>query len=229
MGESGEIDGDGEALLIQHLSGKIKTFIDVGANVGEWSEAVMNQGAEKGFCFEPSSQAVARLHKKFPADNIVIRPVALSDQKGILTFYEEADCGKMSSLATMNRGTGVVEKQVEVSTLDDEFSDESVSIDLLKTDCEGWDLRALKGGAKLLERTKFIQFEYNGYWLHAGSSLKEAIQFLDTYGIEIYLIKNSGLHPFNYRYWGDFYRYANFFGCRKRDIGSIQALLKKEI
>lgn len=215
---------NGEYLLLESLRGRVKTFIDVGSNRGEWSQMILDYGAECGWCFEPSSQCASFLKNRFQCKNIKIRELALSDKQSTQLFHEEPDFGATSSLGIRSEHKGSQTREVTVTTLDDEFQDSDLVVDFLKTDCEGWDLKALQGAAQLLKRTKYVQFEYNSYWLKAGSSLREAIDFLESLDFAVFLINGNGLHSFEYDFYGDFFRYSNFFACKKSD--SLYSKLK---
>ena len=229
MGAPDSIEDGGEAQLVKRIAPHVKTFIDVGANVGDWSHQMLKGGAEGGYCVEPSAQCVERLRERFRDSKVETLHMALSDRPGTASFFEEDDFGKKSSLGGRAGKQDGKTREVKVSTLDEQFADKPARVDYLKTDCEGWDMRALKGGEALLKRTRFVQFEYNAFWLSAGSSLKEAISFLEGYGFKLFLIKDSGLHPLNYSFWGDFFRYANFLACREEDLDPVRALIGEVI
>lgn len=66
-----------------------------------------------------------------------------------------------------------------------EEHDDSDLVDLMLIDVEGWDIRVIQGGRKILERTKYVEFEYNwkGDWMKLSKSkmnpLQEAITILE--------------------------------------------------
>ena len=212
------------------LASEVKTFVDAGANVGDWSARLLQRsGVAKGYCFDPSRQCAARLRDRFANEPVEIRQLALSNQAGEASFLEKSDCGETSSLfGPGNCADGTI-AQVQVATLDNEIEQQEEAIDWVKVDCEGWDLKVLQGAKELLNRVRFVQFEYNTYWLRSGSSLREAINYLETFGFQIYVIKNDGLHPFCYEIWGDYFRYSNFFACRAGDVRVVSAILGHEI
>lgn len=217
LGETANPKINGEYSLLESLRGSVTTFIDVGSNRGDWSQKILDCGAECGWCFDPSSQCVSFLNSRFIGTNIKIRGLALSDRQSTSPFYEEPNLGETSSLSIRPVDNGASLTHVTVTTLDNEFQDSDLVIDFLKTDCEGWDLKVLQGGANLLQRTKYLQFEYNTYWLNAGSSLRQALDFLKSLDFEVYLINRSGMRLFSYEFYGDFFRYSNFFACKKSD------------
>jgi hypothetical protein len=116
-------------------------------------------------------------------------------------------------------------------TLDEELLESALSIDFLKIDTEGYDFKVLKGTEALLRvgRIRFIQFEYNAHWLSVGSSLAEARRFLESFGFQLLLIRSSGLHPLNYAFWGDYFRYSNFLAYRLEDKHLINCILSERM
>ena len=141
---------NGEYLLLESLRGRVKTFIDVGTNRGDWSQSVLDHGAECGCCFEPSSQCASFLKSRFQGENIKIRELALSDKQGTQLFHEEPDFGATSSLGIRSEHKDAQAREVTVTTLDDEFQNSDLVVDFLKTDCEGWDLKHFKGAPGFL-------------------------------------------------------------------------------
>jgi FkbM family methyltransferase len=229
LGETPDPKGNGEFMLVEHLGPCVSTFIDVGANIGEWSEQMLKHSNSKGFLFEPSSLCVRRLEERFRNRDVVIRGAAVSDEAGTALFAEEDHCGEGSSLAEARDNDDARRREVTVTTLDTEFADSGYQCDFLKIDTEGYDLKVMKGAVSLLSRTRFVQFEYNSHWISVGSSLAEATRFLAGLGFSIFLVRSTGLHPLRYEFWSDFYRYSNFFACRPADLDRLRALIRPAI
>ena len=119
---------------------------------------------------------------------------------------------------------------MQVATLDTEFpASEARRIDFLKIDTEGYDLKVMKGAVDLLSRTRFLQFEYNSFWISVGSSLAEANRFLADLGFSVVLVRSTGLHPVRYEFWNDYFRYSNFFAYRQADHELVRGLLRDPI
>jgi hypothetical protein len=74
---------------------------------------------------------------------------------------------------------------VPVNTLDRYCEASGVAhVDLLKVDVEGGELDVLKGAGGLLGRkaVSLVQFEYSSAWISARVYLKDAIEYLMSYG-----------------------------------------------
>lgn len=97
-----DFENNGERWLVDVLSPRIKTFIDVGANIGDWSQQIIaSTGVKQALLFEPSKNAFARLVSRFGhTEGIVSLPAAVSDTVGTATFFEEPDTGVSSSLVS---------------------------------------------------------------------------------------------------------------------------------
>jgi FkbM family methyltransferase len=234
LGESPDSSQNGEFALLDCVAPHCETFVDVGANVGNWTKYFI-QRAQKpscGYLFEPSVQCAEQLKREFRGQNITIQNIALADSQGEAMFAEIENFGEHSSLLP-HEGVGEAKKfhLVPVSTLDDEMGNRVKFIDFLKIDTEGFDLKVMRGAGKLLGggRIRFLQFEYNAPWLGAGSSLIEAINYLSEFGYKAYLIKSSGIHPINYSIWGDYFRYSNYFACRDEHLSAAASLIRSKI
>jgi hypothetical protein len=91
-GRSTNSEQNGEFTLIEHLSSNVKTFIDVGADIGAWSECMLKHASCNDFRFEPSGQCVKVLKGRLRERNVVIRDVAVWDQIGTAQFAKERNC-----------------------------------------------------------------------------------------------------------------------------------------
>lgn len=166
---------------------------------------------------------------------VTLHNVAVGEKSGVISFVEEANFGITSSAVETrliaSRSETEAAKIVQVVSLDEIFLETSFNVDFLKIDTEGYDLKVLKGAESLLRkrRIRFVQFEYNSYWLGAGSSLKEAISFLQNVGLDLLLIRSTGLHPFDYSFWGDYFRYSNFLAYQREDKHLLEAVIRQRI
>lgn len=153
--------------IFEHLSERCTSFLDIGANTGYYSLlAAVKNGAICVYAFEPASAPFHYLEKNIKINaltNVKVYPVALSDRRGEIEFFEvdnPADYHNKFSLA----GTGtlkgedlanqrVVSRKVQTITLDDWVETEKPdSVDLIKIDTEGTEHLILGGAAKLLRR-----------------------------------------------------------------------------
>src|SRR5580704_13078041 len=82
LGESADASRNGEFHLLDVLAPSCNTFVDVGANVGNWTEYFLRRKAATGFLFEPSEQCISVLEAKFKNKPVTLRNVAVGDCAG---------------------------------------------------------------------------------------------------------------------------------------------------
>jgi FkbM family methyltransferase len=133
------------------------TFIDVGANLGEYSLFAakrLTQGRVLAFEPLPSMQAVLReniaLNK---LRNIDVFPFGLSSQAEMLTIHEFEDAHE--GLATFYPGQRGSRPSVDVPlrTLDEVVVSLQLDrVDFIKIDIEGGELKALQGCRSVIEK-----------------------------------------------------------------------------
>ena len=225
-----ESSANGEELLIKQLGKHIHSFVDVGANVGDWSELAIrhSQPGCVGNLYEPGIAAHDLLQQKFRRNsNIKIHKIALSDQVGQAEFYEEAAAGQMSSLL-QPRGQDITPIMVRVSTLVEQFSAQKwPSIDYVKIDAEGYDLKIIQGASRLfLEcRMHYVQFEYNSFWRDNGSLLQDAMAIFSESKYAVFRICPNGLIRHRFEQFGEYYLYSNFLAVAPSRIESVTPIL----
>lgn len=162
-------------------------IIDVGANAGQWLASVKRTFPDaRVICYEPDLRAFTQLQtnaQSFTAVECV--HCALGDAPGRTKFFRNADSVTSSLLKTVTqeRPLPYAEKtkavdavEIDVRKLSDEFARLGIDhVDLLKTDCQGFDLRVLEGAAYQIENghvdliatEALFQFEYEGQaWFH---------------------------------------------------------------
>jgi FkbM family methyltransferase len=148
-------------------------FFDVGAHIGETLAAMALHFPRAHFhCFEPDPKSFSLLKemtRRFP--NARAYPLALGDHPQMAklllnrasmtnSILEVAAESKEGSSAGFFERVG--EAAVTVVTLDQFCREQGISqIDFLKTDCQGFDLRVLKGASDLLSKrqVRVIQCE----------------------------------------------------------------------
>jgi len=235
LGEDDRRELNGEKRAVDVIAPACRTFMDVGANVGDWTELFLRAGGPqmRGVLIEPSRSAMARLRERFrDRSGISLIHAAASDQAGEAVFSEEADAGETSSLVQSFSHAASQKVTVQVTTVDDEAAKAGLpEIDMLKIDTEGFDLHVLKGAKKMLSegRAGIVQFEYNAPWARAGSTLAAAISLLEGYGYKVFLLRSTGLHPLNYELYGEYFRYSNFVAALPRRLPILAPLIRERI
>ena len=223
-----------EDLLIQAMGPGIHRFIDVGANVGRCSEKIFRHAPADcvALLVEPSTSALAVLRRKFGKDpRVEIIPAAAAERQGRARFYEEPLAGEASTLlAEAVRGPGHW-RDVELTTVDAVMTERCwESVDFVKIDAEGYDLRVLQGMARALERRSVdvVQFEYNVSWRMAGGLLQNAASMLIGCGYELFLLRADGLYRPNLRRFGDYFSYSNYVAVAPQRTADFCPIVRGE-
>jgi FkbM family methyltransferase len=193
-----DFETDGEALLqrrmLEHAaattSGRI-VVMDVGANVGDWTHALLDRAAALGLgdrlevhAFEPVPGTVATLRRRIGAHALAravrVVPEALSSAPGTLRIH----------IAGENEGTNSVHAdplkpdlpvvEVKAGSIDDYAAAQGLErIHFIKCDAEGHDMEVLTGARRSFADARVVacQFEYNLRWVYARHYLKDAFDF----------------------------------------------------
>jgi len=162
-------------------------IFDVGANSGQWLTSIKSTFPHAHVhCYEPDERAFGLLRETargLSATECV--QCALGREPGTMTFFRNADSVTSSLLRTAAQKDPLpyAEKlaamdavQMEVRTVSSEFERQNIKhLDLLKTDCQGFDLRVLEGATReidagridLIATEALFHLEYEGQaWFH---------------------------------------------------------------
>jgi FkbM family methyltransferase len=170
--------------------------IDVGANVGQWSVALISAARQAGrlsdiklHAFEPSSYTYQRMSEALDGCGVAMFQAGLSDRIGYATLHVAAPGAGINSLHRAHgQEEGLGTEQVAVTTLDEHARENNLdSVALVKIDTEGHDLAVLRGASGLLARQRIaaVQFEYNLRWIYGRSFLRDAFELLEPLGYRI--------------------------------------------
>jgi FkbM family methyltransferase len=178
--------------------------LDVGANVGRWSDAMLAAAREAGrlddldlSAFEPSSYTFALLSKALGGQPVRLQQVALCERSGSAALHVMAPGAGINSLhAPPGLLAGATTEQVATTTLDS-YADQAGldHITLLKIDTEGHDMAVLRGAQGLLagQRIMAAQFEYNHRWIAARAFLRDAFELLTPLGYRLGKLTPDGV------------------------------------
>jgi len=224
---------NGEIRVLQCLEMiKPQCIFDVGANVGEWSLLVSNMYPEceiHSFEIIPSTyNALVENSKGHP--KIVANNIGLSDKEGKITLnYSSQD----STVATACKIEGMEfhdnfynsEIECEVSTGVQYLNDHNIeSIDYLKIDVEGMDLKVLKGFGEKLKSVKAIQFEYGIFNISSHDLLSDFFVFLEGLGFVIGKVYPTHVHFFKYHFEHEDFGGNNYVAVRDDEHELIDRL-----
>ena len=174
-----EAEASGLDLLPPGQWRNLRTVVDVGANVGQWSTMLLDLVRPARLVIvEPEPRAFAELQRKFGnRKGVELHNVALGDRAGTTKFRVTRDTTGASVLpprAAMRDLIGqnwTVEAEIEVpmQTLDALLANEP-EISLLKIDVQGFEKAVLARAAATLARTNFLLVELNYMRQYEGGS-----------------------------------------------------------
>ncbi len=205
---------NGEVFLIEAYAPQWRLCVDIGANRGDYAKQILaTNPACRVLCFEPNPELANALHKDARFE---VYSCAVGDTVGrVVMHINDRDPG-LSSLWRKTEATRSLE--VDQTTLDHFCSEHGIqTIDFVKIDTEGNEVRVVKGAAHLIvsDAIGMIQFEYGGTYRDAGTSLQEMYQLLGGRYMICHLLA-AGLLPLPYLEDLETYRYSNWVAISRR-------------
>jgi len=183
-------------------------IIDVGANIGDYTQAWLDHTASLPVChlFEPSQVNLQHLRHRFSdLSAIHIYPFALSDQPSISRLYANVPGSALSSLSKRDLDHLSIDmphqEDVVVERLDSLVQNgllgsfEHRVIDLLKLDVEGHELAVLRGCGDFLNDVMIVQFEFGTASLDTNSRFLDFCSFFTSKGFRLWRITPRGVVP----------------------------------
>jgi FkbM family methyltransferase len=170
---------------------KSKTCIfDVGANQGQTVKRFRSAFPKAVIhAFEPVSSTYALLRNNVGhLPNVTLHNLALSDFHGNALMTAEAGSG-INHILIDDAPIGTATESVKVTTVDSQCERLAITdMFLLKTDCEGFDLEALKGSTRLLQagRIGAVLSEVSAVGSDSHADFFQTHAFLDSVGLKFY-------------------------------------------
>ena len=192
----GNFTQTGEKKFIQSISKDLIFCIDVGANVGKYTQLLLSETNSEIISFEPLKEAFKELKKienkyqnRLKAFNYAIGEentnleLNFSDEKSEKATFSK-DIEKLSFFDHKKNK----KVMTNIVTLDSFFLENpslinKKDIDLIKIDTEGFELEVIKGAKDTIEnkRPKYIQLEFNWHQLFKNHSMYKFSQYLTNY------------------------------------------------
>jgi FkbM family methyltransferase len=202
------VPGTAEEQMIRALSTAHPVFVDVGANVGQWTTALAAaHPAALVVAFEPAPSTLDLLRHNVHLNhlsNVRALGLALSDTIGIDSFQvakRGSICNRLlpndHRTATDAHMADAATISVETVRLDDYCQNEGIErIGFLKIDVEGAELRVLRGAERLL-RTQAIDALYTevepGNLVRFGESRDTLAALLLGAGYAFHMLMPDGI------------------------------------
>jgi FkbM family methyltransferase len=211
-----DFEADGELEVISRLAqwsrtaGRPLTVLDVGANEGVWTQALLDAleavAAPRGArltAFEPVPALAENLRRLAAADDGAPRfrvvQCALSNREGAMPFVV-TEGGGDHHLAARDFGFAGRTIETPVSTLDAWCAAEGVDrVDFVKIDAEGFDPLVIAGAARMLEAEKImaIQFEYGSPYIRSRTYLYDIFEQINPLPYQIGRVTKQSIELFD--------------------------------
>lgn len=221
IGEGQIVETSGEETVLKVLDkisgSKEVTVFDVGAHVGEWVNLFKAHFHKKAsvYSFEPSKKAYSEL-SKINMEGLYTENLALGEVKG-RKYLSANITGESTACVSDKKNNMKLYEQIDIVTLDEYCAENKIdTIDLLKLDVEGYELKVLEGAGEMINKgkIKLIQFEFG-----ATSSEKYSLkQFFDILSkqYQICRILKHGYYPLKrYNHYYEIMTVTNFVAIRK--------------
>lgn len=236
----GDIYSSGEENICNILSDLHLTeiFFDVGANIGKYTTMLKESFPNAMiYCFEPAVETFRILKDNIgEKENIVLNNIAISDTAGKGKLYYDKETSGLASLYKRQLDYFNMEfsksEEVSIETLDTYCKKNNIDhIDFLKLDIEGNELRALRGGERLLKKKRIyaIQIEFGGCNIDSRTYFRDFWNLLheDYYAYRI--LKNGIWKITNYTEKLECFCNTNYFFVLKELDKEITHLVDKKI
>ena len=190
---------------------KPKICLDIGANIGNYTQILLKHTEAKIYAIEPSNSSFEKLGKLI-TDRVTNIQVAVADFDGEASLYSKTYRDTKASL-DRNVSLGEKEEKVTVLTIQTIVKKYNIGeIDFVKIDTEGYEREVLKGLGNL--RPAFIQFEFNIHHLFRNCTTFEITQLLGGY--EFYRLLPRDMIKINPRKFLDnIFMFCNIVAIRK--------------
>ncbi len=172
------------------------TVIEIGGHIGFVSQYFSRLVGIDGkvIVFEPGSNNLPYIQRNLTnKPNVVLESMAVSNNVGEASFYEDSNSGQNNSLLNDYKNAISVAKSqyenlvlntriVSVTTVDSYVELRQLSCDFIKIDIEGLELNALLGASKTLQRIKGLMVEVTENQEEVSRLLLESGFFLEDEG-----------------------------------------------
>ncbi|MCP4393078.1 MAG: FkbM family methyltransferase [Alphaproteobacteria bacterium] len=199
-----DVSGEIEFLNMAFQDVESPLVLDVGANVGEYAQTVLNVcPSAKIFAFEPQPKSYEGLSKRAEVLNFNAVNAGCGNENKKMMLYDLADAegSELASLfegvITENHKRESVSREVDIIRLEDFLDGIGANgVYFVKIDTEGYEYEVLLGLGKYLteKRIAIIQFEFNEMNVYSRRFFKDFYDLLSK-DYSISRIKNGGLIP----------------------------------
>jgi FkbM family methyltransferase len=198
----GSYDAEARELVIEHIApGTL--ILDIGASIGLWTVPLGRRARTLGahvWAFEPHPNNHAWLHGNVRLNGLEsvvdVHEIALGDAPGTVTM-DKGEAGRPggggnSAIAVDHTTHGV---RVPITTLD--IISRPTRVSVIKIDVEGYEIRVLRGAARLIEADRPVIFgEFHPAWFRErGEDVYAFLEDMRDLDYEILRIEGLRTRP----------------------------------
>ncbi len=191
------IEGNGEARVLQKLGPTLNVVLDVGANVGDWTKIAIDAGAKSVHSFEISPATSSGLTQRYAGESrVTINSFGLSSAPGTVTIHHYPDYPALTTMTEYPHDAKSVAVDVPVRTGDSYLADNNIEhVDLLKMDVEGAEGLVIEGFKESFARQAIsaVQFEYGRVSILTKYLLHDFYADLTKHGFTVGRITAEGV------------------------------------
>ena len=227
----GNFNKTGEKKFIKNISSDLFFCIDIGANIGKYTELLLKETNAQIVSFEPLNEAFQDL-KKIELKNLNRLKVfnyAIGEKNETLELNYSNNKSEKASFTEHLDKLSFYEfnknKKVKANVLTlDTFIKKNLDIfnikeiDLIKIDTEGFELEVIKGAQETIKSMspKYIQFEFNWHQLFKNQNMYSFSKYLKEYELfQILPFGNDLIKVDPNRPETNIYHLSNFVYIRK--------------
>jgi FkbM family methyltransferase len=199
----------------------VKVIFDVGDNEGHYTDELLKYYKNAYYyLFEPSTLNCEKLKKKFSElPNIHIVNKALSDKNGIGLLYSDKSGSGLASLYKRRLEHFDIylnhEEKIDLIRLDSFLTAEK-TIDYLKLDVEGSEMKVLIGSGELIKKINLIQFEIGSQNIDSKIFFQDFWYFFKVNNFDLFRISPAGPKKIDkYRENDEHFRMSNYIALNK--------------
>jgi FkbM family methyltransferase len=169
--------------IIKNCGLEPQFVIDVGAHKGTWTSEVQNIFPDSKFLLiEPQELPISNNLK---AKNITWMRIGLGPNDKVATFYNDMRTDS-SSFKVHNPNRVIDQNEISMRRLDTLVAEHRLEIpDIVKLDCEGYDIEVLKGFGNLLGKIPFIFMECGVSNLWFKNNIVECVSFMESHNYRL--------------------------------------------